>query len=296
VIALILFVLFGFLTITGIISFGAIKPSPVFQSVSNFLPKGVNGVLATMILVLFSYTGTGIIGLAIADTEDPAKNAPPAIYVITFTVIILYCLSILFIVLLTPWNSLSTDVSPFVLILQRIGIPFSSGILNFIVLSAALSGLNSSMYSASRMLNSLSRDKQGSKLFLITNKNGVPIYALGLSSVVLMLTAILSYILPSKVFVILAGASGFTAMFNWLTICITHFFYRKKTLKEKPERLKFKVVGYPYTTVFAGVLIIIVFATSPLYPGQVSGLIGSIILFFTLLIIFLLLKSIKVKH
>jgi L-asparagine transporter-like permease len=169
VIALILFVLFGFLTITGIISFGAIKPSPVFQSVSNFLPKGVNGVLATMILVLFSYTGTGIIGLAIADTEDPAKNAPPAIYVITITVIILYCLSILFIVLLTPWNSLSIDVSPFVSILQRIGIPFSSGILNFIELSAALSGLNSSMYSASRMLNSLSRDKQGSKLFLITN-------------------------------------------------------------------------------------------------------------------------------
>jgi amino acid permease len=72
-----------------------------------------------------------------------------------------------------------------------------------------------------------------------------------------MLTAILSYILPSKVFVILAGASGFTAMFNWLTICITHFFYRKKTLREKPEKLKFKVVGYTYTTVLAGVLIII---------------------------------------
>lgn len=296
VVALIIFIIFGFLTVTGIISFGAFKPSPVFQSVDSFMPKGFNGVLASMIMVMFSYMGTGIIGLAIADTESPEKNAPPAIYIITITVIVLYCLSTLFVVLLTPWNTVSTASSPFVIILQRIGIPFGGGILNFIVLTAALSGLNSSMYSASRMLNSLSRDKQGPKLFLVTNKNGVPIYALGLSSIVLMLTAVLSYIFPSKVFVVLAGASGFTAMFNWLTISITHFFYRRKTLKEKPERLKYKVPGYPYTTVLAGILIIIIFATSPLYPGQVSGLIGSIILFSALIVLYLLMKSAKVMR
>jgi GABA permease/S-methylmethionine transporter len=142
------------------------------------------------------------------------------------------------------------------------------------------------------MLNSLSRDRQGPKLFLVKNKNGVPVYALGLSSVVLMLTAILSYILPSKVFIILATASGFTAMFNWLTISVTHFFYRRKTLKEDPQKLKFKVPGYPATTILAIILIIVVFATSPLYPGQVSGLIGSIILFFALIIIYRLIKSI----
>lgn len=296
VVALIIFLIFGFLTVTGIISFGAFKPSPVFQSVDNFMPKGFNGVLASMIMVMFSYMGTGIIGLAIADTESPEKNAPPAIYIITITVIVLYCLSTLFVVLLTPWNTVSTASSPFVIILQRIGIPFGGGILNFIVLTAALSGLNSSMYSASRMLNSVSRDKQGPKLFLVTNKNGVPVYALGLSSIVLMLTAVLSYIFPSKVFVVLAGASGFTAMFNWLTISITHFFYRRKTLKEKPEKLKYKVPGYPYTTVLAGILIIIIFATSPLYPGQVSGLIGSIILFSALIVLYLLMKSAKVMR
>ncbi len=108
--------------------------------------------------------------------------------------------------------------------------------------------------------------------------------------------AVLSYILPSKIFVVLAGASGFTAMFNWLTISITHFFYRRKTLREKPEKLKYKVPGYPYTTVLAGILIIIVFATSPLYPGQVSGLIGSIILFLVLIGIYLLMKSVKVMR
>ncbi|HEX9061851.1 MAG TPA: amino acid permease [Clostridia bacterium] len=293
VIALILFIIFGFLTLTGVISVGSIRPSLAFHSIGSFMPKGINGVLASMIMVMFSYTGTGIIGLAIADTENPEKNAPPAIYTITFTVIILYCLSILFIVLLTPWNTVSTASSPFVDILERIGIPFGGGILNFIVLTAALSGLNSSMYSASRMLNSLSRDRQGPRLFLITNKNGVPVYALGLSSVVLLLAAVLSYILPSKVFVVLASASGFTAMFNWLTISVTHFLYRRKTLREKPEKLKYKVPGYPHTTIIAAILIILVFATSPLYPGQISGLLGSIMLFFSLLAIYYIMKSSK---
>lgn len=293
VIALILFVIFGFLTLTGVISVGSIRPSLAFQSLGSFMPNGINGVLASMIMVMFSYTGTGIIGLAIADTENPEKNAPPAIYTITFTVIILYCISILFIVLLTPWNTVSTASSPFVDILEKIGIPFGGGILNFIVLTASLSGLNSAMYSASRMLNSLSRDRQGPRLFLITNKNGVPVYALGLSSVVLLLAAVLSYILPSKVFVVLASASGFTAMFNWLTISVTHFLYRKKTLRERPEKLRYKVPGYPHTTIIAAILIILVFATSPLYPGQVSGLIGSILLFFALLAIYHIMKSSK---
>lgn len=224
-----------------------------------------------MILVMFSYTGTGIIGLAIADTENPEKNAPKVISIITIPVIAIYTLSILFLVLLTPWHTLSTSTSPFVLIFERIGIPFSGSILNFIVLTAALSGLNSAMYSSSRMLNSLSSDNQASKLFLKTNKNQVSIYALAMSSIALLPAAVLSYFLPEKVFVILATKSGFLAMFNWLTISITHYFYRKKTLKERPEKLKYKVLGYPYTTFLAILLVIAVLATSPTVSRSAFG-------------------------
>lgn len=296
VIALVIFVVFAFLTVTGLLPSVSATRLPVFQSAGSFMPEGFKGVLASMIMVMFSFTGTGIIGIAIADTESPEKNAPPAIYIITFTVVILYCLSILFITLLLPWNNMSASTSPFVAIMQNFGIPYGSGILNFIVLTAALSGLNSAMYSASRMLNSLSRDRQGPKMFLVINKNGVPVYALGLSSVVLLLTAVLSYLFPSKVFEILATSSGFTAMFNWLTISITHFFYRKKTLAERPEKLKYKVPAYPYSTLLAILLIITVFATSHLYPGQVSGLIGSIVLFSILVAAYLIMKAAKILH
>lgn len=294
VLALLLFIIFGLLILLGVIHFDTYKPNNPFFSLKNFMPKGLGGIFASMIMVMFSYTGTGIIGLAIADTENPEKNAPAAISVITAIVLVLYCLSIFFILLLTPVDTFSLSVSPFVLILNRMKVPFSDSILNFIVLTAALSGLNSAMYSSSRMLYSLSRDKQAPRIFLKTNKNGVPAYALGLGSGALLLTAILSYLIPQKVFIILATSSGFLAMFNWLTISITHYFYRKKTLKEKPEKLRYKAPGYPYTSFILAFLIIAIFATSPFYPGQVSGLIGSVVLLTGLLISYFILRNLKI--
>lgn len=293
VIALIVFILFGILTLFGIIRFDSVHISP-FKAFRNFLPNGIKGVFASMMMVMFSYTGTGIIGLAIADTENPEKNAPSAIAVIIISVVAVFSLSALFIVLLTPWNTFSTSVSPFVQILNRLKIPYSDSILNFIVLTATLSGLNSSMYSSSRMLYSLGQDKQAPSLFTKKNKNGVPVYALMLSSAALLLTAILSYVLPQKVFIILATSSGFLAMLNWLTITVTHYFYRKKTLREHPEKLKYKVPGYPFTNIIELLFLIAVLATAPFYRGQVSGLIGSVIFFFSLIIVYFIFKRIKV--
>lgn len=83
-------------------------------------------------------------------------------------------------------------------------------------------------------------------------------------------------------------------MFNWLTISVTHYFYRKKTLKENPQKLKFKAPGYPFTTFLEIILILAVFATSPLYPGQVSGLIGSIVFLVVLTLCYFTLKRMSV--
>lgn len=288
--ALVLFLVFGALYLLGFFHSAALPANQPFHSPANFFPNGVKGILAPMIMVMFSYIGTGIIGLAIADTDDPAKAAPPAIRIITLSVSAIYVLSILFIVLLTPWKGISTSSSPLVLILNRMHIPWSDSILNFIVLTASLSGLNSSMYSSSRMLYSLGRDKQAPRLFLKTNRNGVPASALMVSGTALLFTAILSYFLPQKIFVLLATASGFLALFNWLTISVTHYFYRRKTLREHPEKLRYKVPGYPYTTILEIILILGIFSTSFLYPGQIGGLIGSLILIVGLLIFYFALR------
>jgi Gamma-aminobutyrate permease and related permeases len=293
VIALVLFILLGLLTLLHVVRLGALRPADPFSSAGTFLPHGVAGIFASMIMVMFSFTGTGIIGLAVADTEDPGKNAPSAVAVITAVVVALYVLSILFLVLFSPKGGFSPTASPYVEILRRLRIPYSDAILNFIVLTAALSGLNSSMYSSSRMLSSLGHDGLAPKFFSKTSKNGVPVFALLTGSGALLLTAVLSYLIPQKVFVLLATASGFLAMFNWLTISFTHYFYRKRTLKRQPEKLRYRAPGYPYTSFGLAAAIIVLFCTSPLYPGQVSGLVGSVALLAALAVCYFLLKKMK---
>lgn len=294
VVTLVAFVLFGFLVVLGILPIRTHMAAYSFSSMGGFFPHGVKGLFASLILAIFSFTGTGIVGLAIADTDHPEKNVPPAIYIISISVTLLYVLSISLIVLLVPWNTISVSASPFVSILQSLGIPFAFTVLNIIVLTASLSGLNSAMYSASRMLYSLSRDKQGPALFLKMNKNGVPVYALTLSSLVLAFTALLSYFLPEKIFIILTGASSFLAMFNWLTICVTHLLYRRKVLKEAPGKLKFKVPGYPIITILAIILVIIVLASIALNPDQIVSLIGGVVLIGLIAIVYFGLKYTRV--
>jgi GABA permease/S-methylmethionine transporter len=293
-VALILFIVFGSLVLTGAIHLDSYKAVNPFQSFDSAFPFGIKGIFAAMIMVMFSFTGTGIIGLAIADTENPEKNAPPAISMISISVIILYCVSLLFVLLLTPWNSLPADQSPFISIFGRMNIPFFNSIFNFIILTAALSGLNSSMYSSSRMMSSLSADRQAPVIFQRKNKKGVPVFSLILNSGMLILTVILSYFLPEKVFILLATASGFLAMFNWLTISATHFFYRRKALKEKPEKVKYKVPGYPYISVIEAALILVIFCTAPLYEGQAAGLITSLVFYIGLVVFYIILKKLKI--
>lgn len=293
VITLVAFVIFGCLIALKIVPVEMKGLAEGFTSRSSFMPYGVKGILASMLMVLFSFTGTGIIGLTIADANNPEKEVPPAIYTICFSVIVVYVLTVLFIVLLAPWNILSSLESPFVTILNNMGVSFGASIITFIVLTASLSGLNSAMYSASRMLYSLSRDRQAPARFMATNKNGVPVYALGVNSAVLLLTAVISYFMPENIFIVLTGASGFLAMFNWLTISVTHYFYRKKVMKEQPEKLKYKVPAYPAITFGAIILIIGVIATSPLYPGQVASLVAGSTIIAVIMAIYLILKLAK---
>lgn len=285
------FFVFGILAVLRVFHPSGMFLQNPFRSVGAFAPHGLKGILSVMVMVMFSYTGTGIIGLGIAETDNPEKSAPKALAVITTIVPFLFSISMLLIVVLTDWRTINPSSSPFVSILDRLKIPYSGSVMNFIVLTASLSGLNSSMYSSSRMLSSLSADKQAPKLFAKKNKNGVPSAALALSCASLLLAALLSFYFPGKVFIILASASGFLALFNWLTISVTHYFYRKKALREYPEKIKYKAPAYPFSSFVEAALIVLIFTVSPLYKGQLASLICGILLFAGLAAMYFILKK-----
>ena len=128
------------------------------------------------------------------------------------------------------------------------------------------------------MLFSLAKEKQAPQIAKYQNNKGVPIAAVAISGVVLLLGAILSYYLPEKIFIYALSASGFLALINWMSVSATHFYYRKKLLKENPEKLKYKSPAYPYLSWTCFLIILIALLSTPLYPDQLPGLYSGLLL------------------
>lgn len=276
---LLIFILAGLAIAAGITIGHASENLAVYRQVlENPLPKAA-ATLGSMLIILFAYTGTGIIGLAIVETKNPETVVPPAVRLVTMSVVTLYVLSTAIIVALLPLNQVLPDASPFVTVFAMFDIPFAGDLVNFILLTAALSALNSQVYSSSRMLYSLANDGQAPAIIRCHNKKGVPVCAVLMSGAVLLVTVMLSYVLPEKVFVYTVTASSFLALLNWLSISATHYFYRRKLMRESPEKLKYRSPCYPFLSwiCFFSILAVIISAIS--YPDQVPGLYaGGIIL------------------
>jgi len=272
VITLVLFVFCGVLVATGLPIISVTKNPTAFQTLFPSPLAGISGLGGCLLLVFFSYTGTGIIGIAATETADPAKNVVSAAKLVTLTVVILYTLSAFFIILFLPSHLIDPEVSPFVQLFKLFRIPYAAGIVNFILLSAALSALNSQVYSSSRMLFSLAKANQAPAGVAFQNRKGVPTMAVASSGGVLLLTVMLSYILPERIFVYTLSASGFLALVNWMSVSATHYYYRRRLLETSPEKLKYKAPGYPYLSWICFGAIFITILSTPLYPDQLPGL------------------------
>lgn len=277
VITLVLFVVIGLL-LTFSHHIGHVAEPQALLPLDQHSSNGVVGLLGSMLLIFFAYTGTGIMGMAASETEKPEITVPPAAKIVTLTVVSLYTLSAFFIVTLLPARQLDPKISPFVQLFTIFQIPYAGNIVNFILLTAALSALNSQVYSASRMLFSMATNKQAPQFAAYQSSKGVPVVAIAISGVVLLLTAMLSYVLPEKIFIYCVSASGFLALVNWLSVSATHYYYRKKMLKTSPEKLKYKAPGYPYLPWICFAAILIAILSIPLYPDQLPGLYSGCVL------------------
>jgi L-asparagine transporter-like permease len=278
VVTLLAFVSMSFTIILGIPIGDATKDFLQFQSLLQSPLEGFPGMLGSLLLILFAYTGTGIIGIAAVETEKPEKTVPPATRIVTFTVTILYTLSVFFIITLLPRHLLDGTVSPFVQLFTIFKIPYAGDLVNFILLTAGMSALNSQIYSSSRMLFSLAKEKQAPQIAKYQNTKGVPIAAVAISGLILLSGAMLSYYLPEKIFIYTLSASGFLALINWMSVSATHFYYRKKILAENPNNLKYKSPFYPYLSWICFFIILIALLSTPLYPDQLPGLYSGLLL------------------
>ncbi|MER8074956.1 amino acid permease [Acinetobacter pittii] len=208
----------------------------------GFFPHGFSGVWIGVIISIFSYLSIEMIAVAAGEAKDPERAVKKAFKSTAIRLILFYLLSLFLIVALVPWTTLigADATSPFVMMMKIVGIPYADSILNFIVIVAALSAMNSMLYISTRMLFSLSRAGDAPKLFGRISHNGVPINALLLSAVGIGIASIVYTINPSSAFPIMIALSMFGALFTWGSIFITHMFFRRK-MAQQGQQLKFKV-------------------------------------------------------
>ncbi|ATW84000.1 GABA permease [Weizmannia coagulans] len=245
---IVLFLLLGLSVIFGIV------PGVQSPGLSNltgnggFMPNGFGSVLLGITVVIFSFMGTEIVAVAAGESSEPERAVRTATNSVIWRILIFYVGSIAIVATLLPWNSANILKSPFVAVLEHVGIPAAAQIMNFIVLTAVLSCLNSGLYTNSRMLYGMAKAGDAPKIFLKLNKNGVPVYAVLCGTVFAYVGVIFNYISPDKVFLFLVNSSGGIALLVYLVIAFSHLRMRRTVEKTNPDALKVKMWLYPYLT------------------------------------------------
>ena len=192
----------------------------------GFFPTGPMGFLISFQMVVFAFVGIEMVGLTAGETKDPDKDIPKAINTLPVRIGLFYIGSMIAMMSIYPWFHIKTTSSPFVQVFAAIGVPGAAAILNFVVLTAAMSATNSAIFSTSRSLYSLARSGNAPKRFGELSAKAVPNHALTFSSLILFITVILNYIMPAGIFDVIAGISTITFIFTWIIILVAHIIER----------------------------------------------------------------------
>ncbi len=259
----------------------------------GFMPNGWIGFFFALSIVIGSYQGVELIGITAGETKDPQKNIKSAVNGVIWRILIFYIGAIFVIVTVYPWNELGNIGSPFVATFAKVGITFAAGLINFVVLTAAMSGCNSGIFSASRMSLNLSQKGMLPKFFGKVMKNGVPVWTVLAIATGILIGALLNVILPlfikgaDSVFVYVYSASILPGMVPWFMILISHLRFRKNH-PEEVEGHPFKMPGGAFTNYITMAFFIMVLI-GMLFNKEtvVSVVIGIVFLLFMTMFFFL---------
>jgi amino acid transporter, AAT family len=194
----------------------------------GWFPHGLNGMVLALPIVVFAFGGIETIGMAAGEAADPARNIPRAVNSVLWRILIFYVGALTVIMAIYPWNQLGTQGSPFVTTFAKLGIHQAAGIINFVVITAALSGFNSTTFSGSRMLYSLSHKGQAPAFLGKVSEQGVPTRSVLACMACLVFGVLLNYLLPGRIFAMMMSILSFNTVWTWMMVLIAHFSFRRR--------------------------------------------------------------------
>lgn len=261
----------------------------------GFCPKGIGAVIFALGPIAASFIGVESIGLTAGEAENPEKTLPSAINKVIVRVCIFYVGSLFVIMSLFPWNQMDPEKSAFVLTFDQIGLKSAAGIINFVVLTAALSACNSGIFSSGRMLHTLASQNCAPRVLQKLNKKSIPVFAVLASTFFMLIGVGLFLIFPHGAFDIVLSTAGVSGMFIWAIILITQIRFRKTLNSDQVSKLKYKSIFFPYANYVALALLGLIFVMCALNDSFRAGVFLFPIWVFVLLIAYKIQKSIKNK-
>jgi len=267
VVAIIAMIIFG----TYLLLSGNAGEQATLANLTNdggFFPKGwlttadsgaYQGLLAALVMIMFSFGGLELVGITAAEAENPERNIPRATNQVLWRILIFYIGSLLILFSLMPWRNITPETSPFVEVFASLkGMQFElfgntyyftniiANALNLIVLTAALSVYNSCVYSNSRMLYGLAEQRNAPRFLTKLNKNHSPINAILVSAGLVAVCIIINKIMPERALEVLMSLVVSSLVINWIMISFTHIFF-KRAITRRGEKSKFPTLLYPFS-------------------------------------------------
>ncbi|MBN8715278.1 MAG: D-serine/D-alanine/glycine transporter [Xanthomonadales bacterium] len=253
----------------GLVAWGFRSPSGHEATIANWwndggvFPTGWGGFFAGFQIAVFAFVGIELVGTTAAETADPERNLPRAINSIPIRIIVFYVLALLAIMAVTPWRMVAADKSPFVELFVLAGIPAAASLINFVVLTSAMSSANSGIFSTSRMLYGLAQEQHAPRAFGRLSRAAVPSRGLLFSCACLLLGAMLDYLSPNVItaFTLVTTLAAVLFMFVWSLILAAYIVYRRQRPAQH-QASRYKMPGgvwmcYVCLAFFAFVLVLL---------------------------------------
>jgi len=277
--AIILFIVGGLAVIFG---FG-VQPVGLSNLTQHggFFPKGLTGVWMAVMMAIFSFIGVEVVAVTSGEAQNPETSVPRAMKSMIFRLILFYLLSMFVMLSLVPWTEAGGKVSPFVQVFSQIGIPYAAGVMNFVILSAALSGMNTNLYLTSRMIFSLARGGYAPAGLGRLSGQGTPVNALLISTVGIALAVAFEKLGAESSYLYAFGVALFGALFVWIMILVTFFKFRARRTAADPP-LSFTMPLHPFLPALGIVLLVAILITFYFHDffriGIYSGVVWLIIM------------------
>ncbi|MFK8399184.1 amino acid permease [Pseudomonas sp. BGr12] len=229
-------------------------------SVSNlwahggFFPNGWKGLVMVLAIIMFSFGGLELVGITAAEASEPKKVIPKAINQVIYRILIFYIGALAVLLSLYPWDALLQSInsagdpysgSPFVKVFSLLGSEYAAHILNFVVLTAALSVYNSCVYCNSRMLFGLAEQGDAPRAFAKVDDRGVPLLAIGVSAFITLACVVVNYVIPHQALELLMSLVVAALVINWAMISLAHMKFRKAMVARGVQPF-FRALWYPY--------------------------------------------------